>query len=1306
MGCSSGGTSGCGGLTPLPSAPAPVGLPFDQQIEGGLQVRITPPGFTKLSSVIPELLKPVLSTPFCIPTGSLAGTTYCGGACGSGTGCPVTLTFRGDLVPPQGIAVTAPNNANQAVVHIDTAFNVSVPVRTSNFLGTCTFNATTNGTHVNADIGLGTNATTGQLTVGLNALRRDTLNINISSSSGLGCSILASILNGLAQVLDSFIGDFIINALRPTLNSFIQTLLPNPLGLGSTVPLGTLLAAASAPSDANLELYIVPGGYTSASGGGLNLGVITGVNSDRDQRTRTAGLTSEPNLCVPALPTPNLGSAPWNLPRNTVRPDFRLPPAPEFTGQPEPKDSNNQVQDLAIGLSRTFLDLAGFHFFNSGGLCLAVGGPQLAQLNAGTVSLLIPSLGNIVENRRAPLYLSLRPTTPLQFTLGAGTAQDSLLHVLVQDLRIDFYAFVEERYVRIFTVSADLNVGLGLTFTRDQNGNPALQPIISGIDKNSIKLRVSNTDLLQEDPDKLARALSSLIDIAVGQLTGAIPTVSLPSLQGFGLDGLSVTRVQTQQDDFLAINGSIVKQAAGLGLFAADWVPLARPALAIDATAEVADVSVPPGDLIREAVQAGRREAGALPAVTLRLGAQGAEPATLSTLEWSVRVNGGIWQPWSREQLRTLVDPAFLLQGRHSIEVRARVQDDWTTESPAPVRLSVLIDSVPPELTTRVEGDRVVLHAEDNVSDEAALRYAWKTPAGWQEAGKRSELSSADVAAATHGGKDPLVVAAIDEAGNRTEKDVDVTELEPFHDKPGTSTGCACTLGGHGARGQATGGLLALLVMVPLALRLGRRRLRQMRLGRSTGLCALLGAALLGQAGCKRAPLCRVADDCRQTQCGPNEIPACMPDGTCGCNPDTPRGDVGRFSSLVLRDGTAYVAAYNNTYGDLMIGHVTPPGVIDNWEFVDGVPEDVPPDNPQSKVRGGISSPGDDVGRYASIALTPAGDPVIAYYDASHGALKYASFGVVRWQSQVVDQGTGTPTTGGDDFGRYASLTLTRDGRPGIAYYAEVARGASGKRESQLRFAQAKVAAPRTRDDWEITTVETRPLPEVTGTPPPPPDVLPAGIALFCASARKGDDAPVIAYYDRERGNLRYVEYDAATSRFGTPTILDGEAGGTDTGDVGQYPSVAWNVDRAHISYVDARRDNLLYVNTRDRVPEVVDDGYRPSDESTDAGVTVPVYHLVGDSSSLEMWQSRPLIAYQDSTAIELRFAIRDPNARRWLLTTVAGNGSPYQGSYGFYARARVTGSTAVLASYAINQQVQPPRYYVETFAVDLTTFP
>jgi hypothetical protein len=279
-------------------------------------------------------------------------------------------------------------------------------------------------------------------------------------------------------------------------------------------------------------------------------------------------------------------------------------------------------------------------------------------------------------------------------------------------------------------------------------------------------------------------------------------------------------------------------------------------------------------------------------------------------------------------------------------------------------------------------------------------------------------------------------------------------------------------------------------------------------------------------------------------------------------------------------------------------------------------------------------------------------------------------------------------------------MTLGRDGKPGIAYYAEVAKGASGTRESQLRFAQALRANPQAKSDWMVTVVESRPMPvPVMGAPPPE---LPDGIALFCASARKPDDSPVVAYYDRERGNLRYVEYDPTAKAWGAPRILDGEDGaGNDTGDVGLYPSVAVGEDGvAHISYVDAKHDNLLYVDTMSLTPEVADDGYRPMDEMTIDGLPAPVYHLVGDSSSIQLTQGKVLIGYQDSTVEQLRLATRDPMTGMWTLKVIAGHDTPFKGSYGFYAQNRISGGTAVLSSYAINQHLNNPVVYVEVFGV------
>ncbi len=518
-----------------------------------------------------------------------------------------------------------------------------------------------------------------------------------------------------------------------------------------------------------------------------------------------------------------------------------------------------------------------------------------------------------------------------------------------------------------------------------------------------------------------------------------------------------------------------------------------------------------------------------------------------------------------------------------------------------------------------------------------------------------------------------------------------------------SSGGCGCTVGAAPKRGE---GLLALLALLPLGAILARRFLR--RRSRLSAFHALVAIAVVSSltAGCNCGGAtrgsCSVDDDCRAEVCDPGQIPYCN-GGMCACQPDIPLGDIGRFSTMAMRGPTAYIAAYNNTYGDLMIGHVTPPGVVDNWEFVDGIPLDSGSDNPLSQVRGGITEAGDDVGRYASIAMTSSGDPIIAYYDATHLSLKYATFGAVRWHTHVVDKGSGTPMKPGDVMGRYASLTLAKDGSPGIAYYAEVQKGASGMPEGQLRFAQAKTPFPSAATDWVITTVDARPLPTIDPMAPPP--ILPEGIAIFVAAARKPDGAPVVAYYDRERGNLRYVEYDAMAKKWGTPVILDGEdPQGGDTGDVGWYPSVVVDGPTTHISYVDASHDNLLYVNTMDLTPEVVDDGYRDKDEMTLDGLDSPVWHLVGDSSSIQILQGTVMVAYQDATVEQLRFATRDPMSKKWESKVIAGHASPFKGSYGFYAQNRIAGGAAVLSSYAINQHMDVPLFYVETFGVDLGT--
>ncbi len=191
------------------------------------------------------------------------------------------------------------------------------------------------------------------------------------------------------------------------------------------------------------------------------------------------------------------------------------------------------------------------------------------------------------------------------------------------------------------------------------------------------------------------------------------------------------------------------------------------------------------------------------------------------------------------------------------------------------------------------------------------------------------------------------------------------------------------------------------------------------------------------------------------------------------------------------------------------------------------------------------------------------------------------------------------------------------------------------------------------------------------------------------------------------------MDADASASRWSAPRILDGVDGqGSKTADVGQYPSLVVDSDgTAHLSYLDSSHGRLLYTRTGGKAMgapatvEVIDSGYRDHDEQTQDGLPAPVYHLVGASSSLQLAGSAVVVAYQDATALQLRLAQRDGQQapeQRWTSAVVAGHGTPFGGSYGFYAQNRVAGAQAILSSYAVNQQLDDPAYYVEIFALPL----
>lgn len=1359
VGCGGGTGLGCAGMKPLPKEPAPYGVPRDQMIEGGAQMRLTKPGLDKITAAIPGLIATALmDNGTCaiqragydfggFTLGEVCGQTDCPG---NKVGCGAYLYLDSKALPASidppypkaaagvddgklGVTVAVSQTGTGPVqFKIRLKMDVIIPIPLEVFeTGACYLIARTDHAEnhaqspldIEATANLGISPTTGELTLTLANINLISTSIGTKGVGGLcegGNFVVDGLISIVEGLVDSFIGDILINTvLLPVFQDLLDGLLPKPLGIAGTINPGDSLANFSPPPDTNLELYLVPGGYVKSSGQGLTIGVNTGVNSDRDQATRSPGTASESSLCVPIRPTPVLSDPPWMLPVSTSTGNFSLQPAGEFAGMPDPVNSMGETTDLAMGLSRSFFDLLAYHIYNSGTLCLSVNGSAIPQLNAGTLAVIIGSLSKIAEDGTAPLSLVVRPQQPPAFSFGLGDMNDPLIKIGLVDMRLDFYAWIEERFVRIFTLSIDVNLGLNLTVTKTAAGAPALQPTLIGLDAANVKITVLNTDLLAESPTDLAAVFPALINIAASAAAGAIPAIELPSFAGFGLSELEVKRVQTSEEDFLGIFASLNIAGTQPRI---DWSDPEHPKLfgELDTKAEVVTKVVPTPKELRATFAAGKlppHGSSLRPRVEVALSATGADSAAV---EYAYRVDHGFWHPWASSSKLTIDDDAFLLQGKHRIEVRSRITNRYLTEDSTPAVLDVVIDSQPPKVKPELGADFLSASATDLVSTPDKLVYGWRRVGGALEGEWSSSLtiSAVTIQSLIDRGITNIELLAKDEQGNIGAVPFDVSGMAGFHGRSHEPPSSSC--GGCAATGNApwTDASLWLLVVAFLAYRKPWRR------AQAGGVAVLLpfvvtGALLVGVSGCADGSgSCTVDDDCAKKMCDPGQIPACSRGkkaGKCECVYDLPVGESGRFSSMVLLDGDAYVAAYSDTYGDLLIGHVAPPGRITNWQFVDGVPREAPAD-PKSRVRGGVANTGNDVGRYTSVAATPWEDPVIAYYDVTAGALKFSQFGAVQWRSHTVDDGIGSPDVGGDDVGRWVSMSLDSEGKPGIAYAAIVQSGTDGLPEGQLKWAQAKTPFPESSDDWTITIVDRRALGFNAATPgdmgapeptdmapaaPAPKPLLPESIGIMASTARKPDGSAGIVYYDRVQGNLRYVEQTGGM--WGTPIILDGETStGVDNGDVGQYPSLTYDTQGiGHVSYVDASRDNLMYIDTLNRVRSIVDDGYRMGEEMTNDGLPSPIYHLVGDSSSIQIVGTFPLIAYQDSTTLQVRLAqLKDDGT--WTHRSLAGHDMPFKGAYGFYTAMRVKDSRATVASYVINQQVMPPQFFVDVLDVDL----
>jgi hypothetical protein len=385
---------------------------------------------------------------------------------------------------------------------------------------------------------------------------------------------------------------------------------PNLLGVEGRMSLGL---APGVPAGAGLDLSLGAGGSSVANDAGITVGFRGGAK-EIAVADCVKPITHAPE---PVLPLPDLDA-----------------------DAPGP-------YDVGLALSQQLLSRAFFHAQQSGALCLELGHEQVVQLDSSLIGALLPSLNKLVgKDLSVPLRVVIRPTNPPSATLGAGTLNPMTMKPLEPLIRfdwdaveIDLYAKLEERYVRLFTVAADVKLPLGLSLSNCSDVTPVVGDLTGAV----TNVHASNSEILPENLKVIEMLVPSLLSLAEPQLARALKAFTVPVFGGWKLKLLAAQGVGP-------ISGTKTFNHVGLyaKLLTANQVCLANAP------------RLHPLTVVRhEGSQ-----------VELKV-----EPGSPSTREYQTRVNGGLWSHWqpaSADGVLTVNHPRLLLKTEHQIEVQVR----------------------------------------------------------------------------------------------------------------------------------------------------------------------------------------------------------------------------------------------------------------------------------------------------------------------------------------------------------------------------------------------------------------------------------------------------------------------------------------------------------------------------------------------------------------------------------------------------------------------------------------------------------
>lgn len=458
----------------------------------------------------------------------------------------------------------------------------------------------------------------------------------------------------------------------------------------------------------------------------------------------------------------------------------------------------------------------------------------------------------------------------------------------------------------------------------------------------------------------------------------------------------------------------------------------------------------------------------------------------------------------------------------------------------------------------------------------------------------------------------------------------------------------------------------------------------------------------------------------------------------CACAPLPPLlpGVLGLYASVVAGKEEVMVANHDSTYGDLVVSRYSREGDRLRVDYVDGFPAAGTVGGNPLGPRRGIVDVGDVVGEYAATAADPTGRVHVAYYDRTHGALKYAvqETDGQGWHHHTVDDT--------DDAGHWVSITIRpADGAPVISF-TTLGRNGAGRNISRVRLAESTVASPRATAQWTLRTVEEAlafdacnqactgaqvcvladPAPRCAapattacspscgqaqacvlngtaatceGLADPGFEGMPRVVGQFTAVASY-ESRVVVAYHDAVHATLK-----ASSLRGGVvdvPLVVDGDGlDGRHGPGVGQFVDMAMDLNgKVAMVYWNAADRDLVYyegVNLRGGRFEVVDTGggSPPGSEELGADATV---RFGPDGTAY--------VAYQNQSSLDPYVAQREPSGlwTRWaVLGSAQGNGA-----LGFFTTLAVSGSRAFVAN--VKAELDERRQLANKLGLQVETVP